>query len=941
MDRRFFAWFLLFTSVFFLWSSSRDRARLQKERDQQAALVQEKEDALEAEKLKATAAEKLAASDVPLPPAIPEQFFTLGSMDANDKRPLMITLSNRGASVDRVELMARQADGSFQYRALEARYGYPGYLALGEVRGGLVIQNVPVGSPADIADSDDPTKPGGIEVGDVITRVGGQAVRTLPDYYDAIRKFDAGQAVRFTVVRGVDLQAEPVRNAAVGQDQATTELISQPKPDAIEDKGIATKAADEANATQNEIATAAPASQPAAEITELPTENELSTAAQTNDNDPADSPLKADLPRLQFVIKLIEQPLDIIRNSNHYPAEQVDGNRQRGSLLTTLSFIDGRAISEGKQFIVGLDQLLDRNWEAKAIENGVDFEMPLRAFLLQSGIDADLTMVKSYRLKPYDDQSPLNNYDFELTTTIRNNTDVPHKVAIRQEGLSGLTIEGWWYSVKQATEFMNGAGARDVMVGREGGTHELFTRRTIQNNAVKNKTKPDVAILGPADSDDARSLRYIGVDAQYFSAALLPVSQSVNSLDNLQRAGAMAIANVDGASGIKPNKDIAMNVGFYVETEPREITKDAAYEEQFKIFVGPKDPPLLAAYGMRDVVYYGWSIFAFVAKPLSAVLHFFYSMVRNYGIAIMMLTVLVRSCMFPLSWRAAVMGQRMQEMAPEVKKINELYKDDMQKRGVETQKLYKKYKLNPMASCLPMFIQLPIFIGLYRTVSTDVSLRQKPLIPSWDWCANLAGPDQFTLFPSWMPEMLIGKGTGYFGPYFNLLPIVTCALFIIQQKVLMPKATDDQTRMTQRIMMFMTIFMAVLFFKVPAGLCIYFITSSCWSLVERTLVKKYMPAAKPVVDGDGGLALIGGGKSPGAMTPAPYKPAPIKPKGKPAKPPEKLSEIFPWLQKQLKRNPPSAVRSGTAPGSSNTNSVTAATATANRNKVAKRRRKKS
>ena len=92
-----------------------------------------------------------------------------------------------------------------------------------------------------------------------------------------------------------------------------------------------------------------------------------------------------------------------------------------------------------------------------------------------------------------------------------------------------------------------------------------------------------------------------------------------------------------------------------------------------------------------------------------------------------------------------------------------------------------------------------------------------------------------------MPDFIAGRGTGWFGPYFNILPLVTVALFLVQQKMLMPKPTDEQTRITQNMMQIMTIFMGVLFFKVPSGLCIYFITSSIWSLVERKLVKRFTP----------------------------------------------------------------------------------------------------
>ena len=222
--------------------------------------------------------------------------------------------------------------------------------------------------------------------------------------------------------------------------------------------------------------------------------------------------------------------------------------------------------------------------------------------------------------------------------------------------------------------------------------------------------------------------------------------------------------------------------------------------------------------------------------------------VRNYGLSIMLLTVLVRGCMFPLGRKAALNAQKMQELQPELKKLNDKYKDNMEKRAKAMQELYAKHNFKPLAGCLPMFIQLPIFIGLYRCLSVDISLRQEPLIPGLSWCGNLAAPDMLLDWSSWMPEFIAGKGSGWLGPYLNVLPLVTVGLFLLQQKMLMPKATDDQTRMTQNMMQVMTIFMGVLFFKVPSGLCIYFITSSLWSLVERKLIKRMTASQPSVVD---------------------------------------------------------------------------------------------
>jgi YidC/Oxa1 family membrane protein insertase len=172
--------------------------------------------------------------------------------------------------------------------------------------------------------------------------------------------------------------------------------------------------------------------------------------------------------------------------------------------------------------------------------------------------------------------------------------------------------------------------------------------------------------------------------------------------------------------------------------------------------------------------------------------------------------------------------------------------------------LFKKHNHNMFAGCLPVFVQLPIFIGLYRCLSVDIALRDASLFPGFWWASNLAGPDKLFYWKDWLWAML-GSESGYLGPYFNILPVVTCGLFILQQKLFMPPATDEQSEMQQKMMMYMTVFMGVMFFKVPAGLCIYFIVSTSWSVIERTFLPKYKPA-------EGGSAVEA---KPAAAPPSP------------------------------------------------------------------------
>ncbi len=590
---------------------------------------------------------------------------------------------------------------------------------------------------------------------------------------------------------------------------------------------------------------------------------------------------------LDYKVVLEAPPLEIVRVADDSILEQVVGNEQRLSCLTTLASIDGRSISPGKANLKGLDATLNGNWFAKPMDvedgMGVEFTMPLAGWLAKTGTTANLEMVKRFRLRKAmpDAKEPLGyGYCLDIETTVRNLDKTSHEVAIRQEGVNGLTLEAWWYAQKISPYFMDGAGTRDVVLGLSNGVHNMITRSSLFKHAMNNKAMPDKEFLSVGEPPERRSFRYLGVDTPYFVSALLPHPDQPTSLSNLSQGSARAYAEVEK---LVSGKALAGNVGFWFNTDKQKLDPNGEFSQRYLLFAGPKKPSVLEAHQLSDCIEFGW--FGFVAKPLSAVLHFFYAIVRNYGLAIIMLTVLVRGSMFPLSRKAALSAQKMQELAPELKKINEQFKDDPQRKIQETQAIYKKFKFNPAAGCLPVFIQIPIFIGLYRAVSVDIELRQQPLIPGLQWCSNLAGPDMLYYWANFMPDFVAGKGTGWFGPYFNLLPIITVTLFIIQQKVLMPKATDEQTRMTQTMMMYMTVFMGVLFFKVPAGLCIYFITSSLWSLVERRLVKKYTPKMSLATDTTTAVAV------------QPME-TPEKKKTKYNARPETLAEAFPWFKKR-------------------------------------------
>ncbi len=449
----------------------------------------------------------------------------------------------------------------------------------------------------------------------------------------------------------------------------------------------------------------------------------------------------------------------------------------------------------------------------------------------------DLEFLKRYQLVPPTETEKGANaytgYQLTLEVEIRNTGSAPRNVAYRLQGPNGLATEGWWYSTKIHPSFFGSAGARDLFWSAVGSGHQILSARDIYKRITSDT--PEQPIVSAGLQNESVPLRYIGVDAQYFAMALLPPAE--------EKSGTLAFDEIiPVAPGDHESLDGGLvrltNASFQAVTPVRSIAPGEAHRDVYTVFAGPKSSDVLNEYGLGEVLYYGW--FPWVAKPLSRILHFFYAIVRNYGLAIILLTVLVRACMFPLSRKAAKNAAMMQQLAPEMKRIADKYKNDMEKRVKAQRELYAKYNFNPFGGCLLVFVQLPIFIGLYRCLSVDIELRQAPLIPGINWASNLAGPDMLWEWP--LPEFLAGK-TGFLGPYLNILPVATVVLFLVQQKLFTPPAMDEQQRMQQQMMKFMMVFIGIMFFKVPAGLCVYFIASSIWGIAERMLLPKPTPPA--------------------------------------------------------------------------------------------------
>ncbi|HMF16526.1 MAG TPA: membrane protein insertase YidC, partial [Gemmataceae bacterium] len=245
---------------------------------------------------------------------------------------------------------------------------------------------------------------------------------------------------------------------------------------------------------------------------------------------------------------------------------------------------------------------------------------------------------------------------------------------------------------------------------------------------------------------------------------------------------------------------------------------------------------------LTDYGNYGWwtSILITCTHVMHWLLYKLHSLVPFWGISIILLTVVVRGLMFPISRKQAYLSIKMQELAPEMKKLQEKYKNDSKARTEAIMALYRQHKVHPLGGCLPLFLQMPIFLGLYYCLQESIHFRLAPFL----WIPNLAAPDMLFKWGEGIPWISDPDNQGsifYLGPFLNILPILAVALMIVQQKMMTPPPADEQQAMTQKMMKYMMIFFGIMFYKVAAGLCLYFIASSLWGVAERKMLPKKPP----------------------------------------------------------------------------------------------------
>ncbi len=240
---------------------------------------------------------------------------------------------------------------------------------------------------------------------------------------------------------------------------------------------------------------------------------------------------------------------------------------------------------------------------------------------------------------------------------------------------------------------------------------------------------------------------------------------------------------------------------------------------QYTLYFGPRDLGILKEHGknLDRAVNFGWT--DIIARPLLYVLRFFYKYIHNYGVSIILLTILVKILFWPLTHKSYKSMKEMQKLQPIMAKMREKYKNDKQKLNKEMMGLYKTYKVNPMGGCLPMVIQIPVFFALFRILGSAIELRQSPFVL---WINDLSAPDRLFSLPFKIPYMSPPYG-------IPVLTLLMGASMFLQQKMTPTPGDPSQAK----IMMFLPIIFTFMFINFPSGLVLYWFVNNILSIGQQ------------------------------------------------------------------------------------------------------------
>jgi YidC/Oxa1 family membrane protein insertase len=346
--------------------------------------------------------------------------------------------------------------------------------------------------------------------------------------------------------------------------------------------------------------------------------------------------------------------------------------------------------------------------------------------------------------------------------------------------------------------------------GRKSADFQEFSAATYRDGELFNwfvNAPPAFLGMGPGAADETETLtgnvEWAGAHTRYFLAAVLP--------DNPRDASARFTPTEPGTRAL-------VEVGF----ARAELPPGGGLDREYRVYLGPKEPERLDAVGahLDEAIAKGWfpSLTRFFTWTLTAT----HAIVPNYGVAIILITIVVRLLLAPLMARQMRSMKKMSVLQPRMKEIQERFPDDRQKQSEAMMALYKEAGVNPlsmMTGCLPMLLQIPVFIGFYYALQGAIQLRQQPFV---GWIDDLSQPEALFVIPG--IELPV-----------RLLPILMGGSMVLQQKLTPSTMDPAQARM---MLIMMPVMFTVMFYQFASGLVLYWFVSTLLGIGQQMLTNR-------------------------------------------------------------------------------------------------------
>jgi YidC/Oxa1 family membrane protein insertase len=299
-------------------------------------------------------------------------------------------------------------------------------------------------------------------------------------------------------------------------------------------------------------------------------------------------------------------------------------------------------------------------------------------------------------------------------------------------------------------------------------------------------------------------VKFIGLRDQYFCAIVEPADLAQNAY-------------------IKKITPQESEVGLLLK--PVVVNPGAQIGHSYRIYLGPQDLKILSNANLEwsGIIHFG--TFDFIAQLMLQLLGFFYSVVHNWGLAIIILSVAVYLLLFPLSMKQMRSMKEMQLLQPKIEALRKELKDNPQKLNKEIMELYKEHKVNPLSGCLPLLLQMPIFFALYQALIRSVALRGAHFL----WIKDLSSPDNAFTLKNSIP---------FLGNQVNILPILMAIGMFVQQKISMSTASGEAQQQQKMMLVIMPIMFGVIFYQMPSGLVLYWFVNSLLMLAYQLKINR-------------------------------------------------------------------------------------------------------